>query len=169
MKMPKLIVSDIDGVWTDGSMYYDNQNNELKRFCTYDGAGVRLAQQAGIPVAVITGEKTQIVRRRAEKLKVSYVFQGISDKVCCLRGLLDKLSLNMENVAYIGDDLNDYNVMSLVGLSACPSNAHYMIKRIANWELTLKGGEGVFREFVERIFRENKSLDEIIRKVYNID
>ena len=100
-RIPKLILTDIDGVWTDGSMYYDQTGNEWKRFHTYDSAGVLLAHQHGIPVGIITGEDTRIVERRAAKLKVDYVFQGINDKLETAISLCNKLGITLDEVAYI--------------------------------------------------------------------
>ena len=93
MRLPKLILTDIDGVWTDGGMYYDQTGNELKKFHTYDAAGVLLAHKLNIPVGIITGENTKIVRRRAEKLKVDYLFQGIKDKLTVALDLCNKLNI----------------------------------------------------------------------------
>ena len=104
----KLVLTDIDGVWTDGGMYYDNQDNEWKKFNTSDSAGILFLRKLGIPVGIITGEDTEIVRRRAEKLKVEYLYMGVKDKLKVARKLCDKLGLDItREVAYIGDDIND--------------------------------------------------------------
>jgi 3-deoxy-D-manno-octulosonate 8-phosphate phosphatase (KDO 8-P phosphatase) len=103
----KLVLTDIDGVWTDGGMYYDQTGNEWKKFHTYDSAGVLLCHQAGIPVGIITGEKTEIVRRRAEKLKVDYLYQGVKNKLETAIKLCKDLKINLSAAAYIGDDIND--------------------------------------------------------------
>ena len=118
--IPKLILTDIDGVWTDGSMYYDQTGNEWKRFHTYDSAGVLLAHQHGIPVGIITGEDTRIVERRAAKLKVDYVFQGINDKLETAISLCNKLGITLDEVAYIGDDIPDLPLLKAVGFSGAP-------------------------------------------------
>ena len=107
MKEIKLILTDIDGVWTDGGMFYDQTGNEWKKFNTSDSAGIFWAHNKGIPVGILTGEKTEIVRRRAEKLKVDYLFQGVVDKLSAAEELCNELGINLEQVAYIGDDLND--------------------------------------------------------------
>jgi 3-deoxy-D-manno-octulosonate 8-phosphate phosphatase (KDO 8-P phosphatase) len=116
--LPKLIITDIDGVWTDGSMYYDQTGNEWKRFHTYDSAGVLFAHVQNIPVAIITGEDTEIVARRAKKVKVDYLFQGIKDKVGVVENLIKELGINFEECAFIGDDINDVLLMRKVGWSA---------------------------------------------------
>ena len=103
----KLILTDIDGVWTDGGMYYDQTGNEWKKFHTYDSAGVLFAHKKNIPVGIITGENTVIVQRRADKLKVDYLFQGVKNKLEVVIQLCEDLNIKLENVAYIGDDIND--------------------------------------------------------------
>lgn len=163
--LPRLILTDIDGVWTDGGMYYDAGNVELKKFNTYDSAGVLFAHNLHIPVGIITGENTQIVQRRADKLKVDYCYLGVKDKLSIVKTLCEKLSITLAQVAYIGDDLNDMDVLSKVGFAGVPVSAPEYVKQLANVPLTKKGGEGVFREFVEMIIGEEQ-LREIIHKVY---
>jgi len=151
MSIPKLILTDIDGVWTDGGMYYDQTGNEWKKFHTYDSAGVLFCKQHNIPVGIITGEETEIVKRRAEKLKVDYLYQGISDKLTVVKSICDDLGIGLQDVAYIGDDLNDVEVLKNVGFTASPANAPEYIKKLSNFVTKKSGGEGAFREFVERI------------------
>lgn len=151
MEKPKLILTDIDGVWTDGGMYYDQTGNEWKKFHTYDSAGVLFAHQNNILVGIITGEKTEIVKRRAEKLKVDFLFQGVTDKLKQVSILLEQLSLSFDDVAYIGDDINDIELLKKVKISGVPESAPEYIKSLSSIKLKKKGGEGVFREFVEEI------------------
>lgn len=158
----KLFITDIDGVWTDGGMYYDNHGNEWKKFNTSDSAGVLLLRLLGIPVAIITGENTEIVRRRADKLKIDYLFMGISNKISVARKLCEDLSISMDEVAYIGDDLNDIQLLKEVGLSAAPANAPGYIKDSVKWKLDVKGGDGAFRAFVERYLEQEGKLQEAI-------
>ena len=153
--LPKLVLTDIDGVWTDCGMYYDEQGNELKKFNTYDSAGVLFCKLLNIPVGIITGENTKSVKRRADKLKVEYLFLGIKNKVQIIQNLIDELNITQAEVAYIGDDINDFDVLKKVGLSACPSSCPDYIKQVTHWKLEKKGGEGVFREFVEKILTTN--------------
>lgn len=151
MKQPKLILTDIDGVWTDGGMYYDQTGNEWKKFNTYDSFGVLLAHHHNIPVGIITGETTEIVSRRAEKLKVDYLFQGVSNKLETANKLCKTLGIGLEEVAYIGDDINDAQLLKSVGFSASPANAPEYIKSFVKMVTKKRGGEGAFREFVESI------------------
>ncbi len=151
-KLPKLILTDIDGVWTDAGMYYDQTGNEWKKFNTYDSAGILFAKKLQIPVGIITGEETNIVKRRAEKLKVEYLFQGVKDKVKVAKQLCEDLDISFEDIAYIGDDINDIELLQKVGWSACPYSAPVYIQKIVHKVLVKKGGEGVFREFVEEMF-----------------
>lgn len=163
--LPRLILTDIDGVWTDGGMYYDGTDIELKRFNTYDSAGVLFAHCLHIPVGVITGESTSIVKRRADKLKVDYCFLGAKDKLSIVTRLSCELSIELKDVAYIGDDLNDMDLLSKVGFSGVPASAPEYVRSIANIRLSKRGGEGVFREFVETLIGAEE-LTKIIHKVY---
>jgi 3-deoxy-D-manno-octulosonate 8-phosphate phosphatase, yrbI family len=156
LTLPKLIATDIDGVWTDGGMYYDQKGNEWKKFNTYDSAGVLFAKKLNIPIAIITGEDTEIVRRRAAKLKVDHLFMGVENKLIVLSELCRELSISLSEVAYIGDDINDIEILKNVGFSACPSSAPDYIKELVTIICSKKGGEGVFREFVETILENNR-------------
>lgn len=160
----KLVITDIDGVWTDGGMYYDNANNELKKFNTSDSAGVIFLKLLKIPLAIITGEDTQIVARRAQKLKIKYVFQGARNKLEIARRLCNELSINLSEVAYIGDDLVDVPLLKEVGLSAVPANAPTYLDKWVDWRLKVNGGDGAFRNFVERLLSENNLLDGLIER-----
>ena len=167
-KLPKLILTDIDGVWTDGGMYYDQEGMELKKFHTYDSAGVLFAHHLGIPVGILTGENTNIVKRRSDKLKMDYLYLGCKDKVTVVANLCSHLGITMEDVAYIGDDLNDMKLLKLVGWAGVPTSAPAYVQKLANIKLTKRGGEGVFREFVETLIGEDE-LARIVNKVFLID
>lgn len=164
MKYPKLILTDIDGVWTDGGMYYDQIGNEWKKFHTYDSAGILFAHALNIPVGIITGENTNIVKRRAEKLKIDYLYLGCKNKVRIAKDLCSQLRITMADVAFIGDDLNDINLLKLVGWAGVPSSAPEYVKKLANVKLCKKGGYGVFREFVEQILG-NACVESVVCKV----
>lgn len=163
-KLPKLILTDIDGVWTDGGMYYDQNGIELKKFHTYDSAGVLFAHHLGIPVGILTGEDTNIVKRRADKLKIDYCYLGVKDKVMIAEKLCLQLGISLKDVAYIGDDLNDMKLLKQVGWSGAPSSSPNYVKEIATIPLKSRGGTGAFREFVETIIGSNR-LSAVINEV----
>lgn len=165
MKIPKLIITDIDGVWTDGGMYYDQTGNEWKKFHTYDSAGVLFAHKLKIPVAIVTGETTEIVKRRADKLKIDFLYQGVSNKLDVALEICKSLDITLDEVAFIGDDINDIELLRKVGFSAVPSSAPEYIKEMVSITLNKKGGEGVFREFVEKII---SNCDMELKKIINL-
>lgn len=162
MKVPKLILTDIDGVWTDGGMFYDQTGNEWKKFNTSDSAGVLFCKKLNIPVGIITGEDTEIVKRRAEKLNISILHQGVSDKLSVAKNICKQLNITLAEVAYIGDDIGDLELLQNVGISAAPHNAPKYIKDKVQFVTEKSGGEGAFREFVETILGE-----EVILKIVN--
>jgi len=164
-RLPKLILTDIDGVWTDGGMYYDQTGNEWKKFNTSDSAGILFCKILNIPVGIITGETTEIVKRRAEKLKINFLYQGIKDKVAVAEKLINKLNIAWDDVAYIGDDINDLRLLDKVGFSCTPNNAPDYIKNKVDFITDKSGGEGAFREFVEIILKKCNSLDTVL-KIY---
>lgn len=156
--LPKLILTDIDGVWTDGGMYYDASDVELKKFNTYDSAGVLFARHFGIPVGIITGENTPIVQRRSDKLKIDYCFLGVKDKLKTAIQLCDNLGITLKDAAYIGDDINDMGLLAKVGWAGVPSSAPKYIQNYATLKLEKQGGQGVFREFVEKLLGEENII-----------
>ena len=164
----KLVLTDIDGVWTDGGMYYDNNGNEFKKFNTTDSAGVLFLKELNIPVCIITGEENQIVQNRVKKLKIDYLFMGIKNKLAIVNSLCKKLSINFDEIAYIGDDINDIPLLKKVKISATPSDAPEYVKKYAKWIMTKKGGEGAFREFVEKILIENNLFNSTLERCINL-
>lgn len=157
-KMPKpnikLFLSDVDGTLTDGGMYYGENGEELKKFNTHDDKGFELLRKAGIKTGIITSENSKIVESRAKKLKIDYVYLGVEheDKLKIAKEICEKEGISLDEVAYIGDDINCKELLEAVGLSACPANAVEGIKRIPNIiRLSKRGGEGAVREFVEVI------------------
>ena len=145
----KLFLTDVDGVLTDGGMYYSETGDELKKFNTRDGVAFELLRKKGIKTGFITGEDTKIVARRAEKLKIDYLFQGVKDKLAVTQILAKQLAISLDEIAYIGDDINDIELLKAVGISAAPSSAPQYIKDIVHFVTEKRGGEGAFREFVE--------------------
>ena len=148
----KIFLSDVDGVLTDAGMYYTESGDEMKKFCTYDGMGFQLLQKLGVKVGIVTTEDKQLNRRRAKKLALDFDFHGVKDKLQTVTDLCKKININLNEVAYIGDDINCFELLSNVGIAACPSNAVEKIKLIPNIiQLERNGGAGVVREFVELI------------------
>lgn len=150
----KLFITDIDGTLTDGGMYYSENGDELKKFNTRDGMGIQMLREAGIKTAIITSENRQLNQRRAEKLKVDFLRQGKvkGGKVAVAQEIAKEMGISMQEVAYIGDDVNCFELLSLVGLAACPADACDRVKEIPGVHvMSRKGGEGCVREFCEQI------------------
>lgn len=157
----KLFITDVDGVLTDAGMYYTENGDEIKKFNTHDGMAFELLRNAGIKTAIVTSELTQIVERRASKLKADYLFQSKRDggKLAAALEMCEKENITLAEVAYIGDDINCYDLLSNAGLAACPANAVKSIKEIKGIvHLTKAGGEGVVREFAELILAKPESV-----------
>jgi len=147
----KLVASDVDGCLTDSGMYYTEHGDELKKFSTRDGLGFRILREAGYHLAIITLENTELMKRRAAKLRVEELHQGAEDKVGVMAGILQRLGLDWSQVAYLGDDRGDLALLARVGVSACPADAIVEARETVDIVLTAPGGAGAFREFAERI------------------
>jgi|TARA_B110000902_G_C14238667_1_gene561604 YrbI family 3-deoxy-D-manno-octulosonate 8-phosphate phosphatase len=148
----KIFLSDVDGVLTDGGMYYTENGDEFKKYSVYDGMGFQLLQKTGVKVGIVTTEDKQMNRRRSNKLGLDYDFHGVKDKLQLIKNLCKQENIFLENIAYIGDDVNCFDLLSNVGVAACPKNAMKKIKSIPNIiQLQKNGGEGVVREFIELI------------------
>lgn len=152
----KLLVSDVDGVLTDGSMYYTENGDEIKRFHTYDGMAFVLLREKGIRTALITSEDTQMVANRAKKLKIDYLYQGRrhGGKLAAIREICEEMNIGLEDVLYIGDDINCREALQAVGFAFCPANALPDIRELPNViHLETKGGSGAVREVYEKYLR----------------
>lgn len=150
----KLFLTDIDGTLTDGGMYYSENGDELKKFNTHDGMGMKMLQEKGIKVGIITSEDRELNQRRADKLKVDFFYQGKKDggKLSVAKDIANKLGITLNEVAYIGDDINCYELLSKVGFAACPSDACDKIKSILGIQImSRRGGDACVREFAEKI------------------
>jgi len=147
----KLFATDVDGVLTDAGMYYGESGEELKKFHTRDGMGLKLLQAEGVITAIITMENTKIVERRGMKLGIPEVFQGVKDKVAVLFNLSEKYGIPLEQMAYIGDDVNDVEALKAVGYAAAPADCVEQVRRIVHYVCKKRGGEGVVREVIDRI------------------
>lgn len=146
-----MLAMDVDGVLTDAGMYYSESGDELKKFNTRDGMGIKILQAAGVVTAFITKEKTTIVERRGQKLAVPEVHQGIDDKLTDLTRLVRKYGLTLAQVAYIGDDVNDLEALRAVGFSAAPADAMPVVLEAVQYVCAKKGGEGAVRELADLI------------------
>jgi YrbI family 3-deoxy-D-manno-octulosonate 8-phosphate phosphatase len=152
----KLFATDVDGTMTDACMYYAENGLELKKFNFRDGMGFKLLREAGIKTAIITSENTSIVKKRADKLKVDYLSMGTWTKLDFVKNICKELNITLDEVAYIGDDINDIELLSAVKYKACPNDAVKKIKEIEGIKiLEHKGGDGAVREFIEIILGEN--------------
>lgn len=153
IKNVKLVLSDIDGVLTDAGMYYTENGDELKKFSTYDGMAIKLFQEKGIKVGFITSENRKLNQRRAEKLKINFLEQGVEDKLRVVSDLCQRENISLDQIAYVGDDINDLQILRAAGVRFCPSNAQQAIKQIPGIiTLTKRGGEGVLREIFDLYF-----------------
>ena len=150
----KLFLSDVDGTLTDGGMYYSESGDELKKFNTRDGMGFQILREKGIKTGIITSENTKIVENRAKKLKIDFLVQGKRNggKLEAVRQICNELNVSLNEVAYIGDDINDIELLSEVGFAACPADACAEVKAVAGIQvMQKKGGDGCVREVVEKI------------------
>lgn len=150
----KIFLSDVDGVLTDAGMYYTENGDEIKRFSTYDGMAFKLLQKTGIKVGILTTEDRNLNKRRAQKLGLDFDFHGATDKLLIVKQLCKDQNINLSEVAYVGDDLNCYDLLANVGFAACPNNGIEKIKSIPNIiKLSKNGGNGAIREFAEIILK----------------
>ena len=149
----KMLLTDVDGVLTDGGMYYSNKGDIMKKFHARDGMGVTLLRKKGIDTIIVTKEKTDIVKHWSKKMKIRELFDGIKDKEVILDKVCKKYKLIPSQVAYIGDDVNDIGLLKKVGFSASPKDGMPMVKKICNYRCQTDCGKGAFRELAELILK----------------
>jgi len=147
----RLFATDVDGVLTDAGMYYSETGDEWKKFNTRDGMGIKLLQKAGVITAIVTQERTKLVARRAEKLAIPELHQGVMDKLSLIRDMAQRYGLSLREVAYIGDDVNDLEALQAVGFSAAPADGMAPVLATVDYVCKKKGGEGAVREIAEMI------------------
>lgn len=147
----RLFATDVDGVLTDAGMYYGESGEELKKFHTRDGMGIKLLQAQGLITAIITMENTKIVARRGKKLGIPEVFQGAKDKAAVLCHLSEKYGIPFGQMAYIGDDVNDVEALRTVGYAAAPADCVEQVRRVVHYVCKKNGGEGAVREVIDKI------------------
>jgi len=159
----QLAVFDVDGVLTDGRLILGDDGQEYKAFHSRDGHGLRMLQDSGITVAIITGRTSQVVEKRARELGIEHLYQGRRDKLPALQELLALLRLRNEALAYVGDDVVDLPVMRRVGLAVAVGDAHPYVKRHAHWVTDAPGGRGAGREVCELLMRAHGTLEACLR------
>ncbi len=165
-KLPKLVITDIDGVWTDGGMYYTTAGDVMKKFSVRDGWGVAMLRLHGIETVIMTGENTEIVIQRAMKLRIKeHCYIGVGNKLTLAKQLCTDLHISLQDVAFIGDDINDLPLLRAVGFSAAPADASLYIQKEVHYVTKREGGQGAFREFVERILSDSGLLHSTVESL----
>ena len=161
-KKIKLLLLDVDGVLTDGRLYYGNSGEEMKAFNIQDGLGIKLLQKGDIQVGIITGRVSALLQRRADELSINPVVQGREDKLTALNELLQTLDVQMDEIAFMGDDLPDLAVIQRVGLGITPANGSATLAEQAHWQTSKQGGQGAVREAAEMILEAQGKLQPIL-------
>lgn len=161
----KMIIMDVDGTLTDGTLAVLPDGDEIKSYHVRDGLGILLAHLVGIKTAIITGKNSRALEKRAERLGIDELHQGILDKKGVLEGIMQKHGLNAEEIAYIGDDLGDLEVLKMVGLAAAVADAHPEVKKHCHFISRLNGGKGAVRELIELVLGAQEKWPEIEKKV----
>lgn len=154
----RLLALDVDGVLTDGKLYFSNGGDELKAFHIADGLGIKLLKNSGVEVAIITGRQSQLVARRAQELGIVHIMQGREDKLTALNELKGQLNIPYNHIAYVGDDLPDLAAIRQVSLGIAVANAHHYVLKHADWQTDANGGEGAVREVCEWIMQAQDTL-----------
>lgn len=162
----KYIVIDVDGTMTDAGIYYDDNGNELKKFCTKDAAGFFAAHKVGIKIMVLTGRECKATTRRMTEMKVEYLCQNVKNKVDYLKKFMEKNNIKKDEIGYIGDDLNDLPPMMLCGFIGCPIDACEEVKTIADYISCVRGGDGAVRDVIEHLLRESNEWEEAVADIY---
>lgn len=161
-KKIKLLLLDVDGVLTDGRLYYGNSGEEMKAFNIQDGLGIKLLQKGGVQVGIITGRISKLLQRRADELGIDLLIQGREDKLTALNELLQNIHIDMDEIAFMGDDLPDLAVMRRVGLGITPANGCSTNAKQADWQTNNGGGQGAVREVAEMILNAQDKLQTIL-------
>lgn len=158
----KLLILDVDGVLTDGRLFFDNDGNEYKSFHARDGHGIKLLRQTGVEVAVISGRKSNSVALRMKSLGIEYVYQGHENKIAAFNEIIEKLGITPDQAAHVGDDLLDLPIMTRVGLAIAVNDANLAVKQRADWCTALSGGQGAVREVCDFIMQAQESFDAVL-------
>ncbi len=164
----KYLVMDVDGTMTDGSIYYDETGNQIKKFNCRDAAGFFCARQAGIKLIVLSGRRSETTARRMKEMQVDSIFQDVKDKRAFLEEYMKNEAITSDELAYVGDDFNDYGAMLLAGFRACPQDAEEMVKNISDYVSKEKGGDGVIRDVVKFLLEREGNYIECLNKAYGL-
>lgn len=164
----KLLVIDVDGTMTDAGVYYDEHGNELKKFCTKDGAGFFAAHAVGMKILVLTGRECVATMRRMNEMSVEYLYQNVKDKRSFLTRFIEDYGYSKEEVGYIGDDLNDLPSMRLAGFVGCPADSCHEVIEIADYVSDVKGGHGAVRDVIEHILRESREWEKAVSGIFGV-
>jgi 3-deoxy-D-manno-octulosonate 8-phosphate phosphatase (KDO 8-P phosphatase) len=159
----KLLILDVDGVLTDGRLFFDHQGNEYKCFHARDGHGLKLLRQTGVEVAVISGRNSKSVALRMQSLGIAYVYQGHENKRAAFAEILENLKLSPEQVAHVGDDVLDLPIMTQVGFAVAVQDANFAVKRYAHWCTQTPGGQGAVREVCDLIMQVQGHFDDVLQ------
>jgi len=160
----ELVVFDVDGVLTDGSLFVGDDGQEYKAFHSRDGFGIKLLKESGVQIGVITARSSNVVQHRMDNLGIEHVYQGRLEKLPAFEELVDKLGLTMEQAAYVGDDVVDLPVMRRAGLAIAVQDAHPLAKQHAHWQTPHGGGHGAARDVCELIMQAHNTLDAQLNK-----
>lgn len=163
----RLLALDVDGVLTDGRLYMGANGEELKAFNTLDGHGIKLLQQSGVKVGIITGRTSPLVARRAAELGIELLLQDRLDKLTALKEMLQEIQLDLTQVAFMGDDVPDLAPMCQVGLALTVPNAHPVVRHHAHWQSSCKGGEGAVREACDMLMQAQDTFDAVVARYLN--
>lgn len=163
----KLLLLDVDGVLTDGKLYFGNNGEELKAFNIQDGLGIKFLQRSGIQVGIVTGRTSQLVANRARDLGIAHVIQGREDKLVAIKELIHQHQIQLREVAYMGDDLPDLSAISAVGLGMTVANGVADVKKVAHWTSQYRGGHGAIREACEVILAAQGKWDRLVRDYHH--
>jgi 3-deoxy-D-manno-octulosonate 8-phosphate phosphatase (KDO 8-P phosphatase) len=159
----KLLLLDVDGVLTDGRLYFSNQGDEFKTFSTLDGHGIKMLQKSGVKVGIITGRTSNLVAKRANDLGIKILVQGREDKWEALQEILKEHPVALEEIAFMGDDWPDLTVMCRVGLALTPANGHASVVDHSHWQSQARGGEGAVREACDMLMKAQNTFDQLLK------
>ncbi|MCU7958409.1 MAG: 3-deoxy-manno-octulosonate-8-phosphatase KdsC [gamma proteobacterium symbiont of Bathyaustriella thionipta] len=161
-KLIRMLIFDVDGVLTDGSLFLGDDGQEYKAFNSRDGHGMKMLQESGVDIAIITGRESKVVGMRMQSLGIRHVHQGADDKLAVFNELLGSIGLQHEQIAYVGDDVVDLPVMRKVGLAIAVQDAHPLVRQHSHWQTPSAGGRGAGREVCEMLMQAQGTLDKML-------